>query len=476
MSTGRRLAVKVFFGFLAVMAVCTVLSRAAASVLVAQVEVKKTGRGKLSYTCGGTGNIVPKKEQKIFLWEGQQVEWTAPQGSTVKKGKCLVKFRKKYLKQEIEKKEAELEQLNLQAKEQQISARKPARVPAAKSAYQALTEAEKKLKKAEDKEKKAKALWEAYREQESYKSQEAYNNQEAYKNQESYKNQETSEDGGGSLKKQELKESYQAAKAETEAARQERSQARAAYELAKAEDAAQDKNSANTQEAARTSAQAAAAQAETAGKELKLLKQYEKAGGKILAKKDCTVLENHVQTGVIAAGTEYIVLGNGGWKLRGEVAQADKDRIAPGIQATAEFSSGGKTEAEVETVEASSGSEEEGKEKESSYIWYASLPQETEVEGTETFTWKAEAESEKEYEQIIPISALREDMEGAYCLIISEKEQMLGTLMVAKRVPVTVLEKDGKSAAITSELKREDQIIISSEKFVSGGDRVRIKE
>ena len=67
-------------------------------------------------------------------------------------------------------------------------------------------------------------------------------------------------------------------------------------------------------------------------------------------------------------------------------------------------------------------------------------------------------------------------MEGAYCLIISEKEQMLGTLMVAKRVPVTVLEKDGKSAAITSELKKEDQIIISSEKFVSGGDRVRIKE
>ena len=53
---------------------------------------------------------------------------------------------------------------------------------------------------------------------------------------------------------------------------------------------------------------------------------------------------------------------------------------------------------------------------------------------------------------------------------------MLGTLMVAKRVPVTVLEKDGKSAAITSELKKEDQIIISSEKFVSGGDRVRIKE
>ena len=53
---------------------------------------------------------------------------------------------------------------------------------------------------------------------------------------------------------------------------------------------------------------------------------------------------------------------------------------------------------------------------------------------------------------------------------------MLGTQQTAKRVPVTVLEKDGTKAAIVSELRKEDQIIVSSEKFVTGGDRVRIKE
>ena len=77
---------------------------------------------------------------------------------------------------------------------------------------------------------------------------------------------------------------------------------------------------------------------------------------------------------------------------------------------------------------------------------------------------------------MIPVSALREELGGAYCLIVVEKEEMLGTLKVAKKVPVTVLEKDGKNAAITSELKKEDKVIVSSEKFVSGGDRVRIKE
>ena len=53
---------------------------------------------------------------------------------------------------------------------------------------------------------------------------------------------------------------------------------------------------------------------------------------------------------------------------------------------------------------------------------------------------------------------------------------MLGTLMVAKRVPVTVVEKDGMNSAVTSELKKTDRIIVSSEKFISGGDRVRLKE
>ncbi len=98
------------------------------------------------------------------------------------------------------------------------------------------------------------------------------------------------------------------------------------------------------------------------------------------------------------------------------------------------------------------------------------------AEESGTFTWKMEVESEDEYEQVIPLSALREDVEGAYCLIITETEQMLGTQQEAKRVPVTVLEKDGVKAAITSELGKEDRIIVSSEKFVAGGDRVRIKE
>ena len=53
---------------------------------------------------------------------------------------------------------------------------------------------------------------------------------------------------------------------------------------------------------------------------------------------------------------------------------------------------------------------------------------------------------------------------------------MLGRVQTARRVPVTVLEKDAQKAAVTSTLQGTDQIIVSSEKYVEEGDRVRIKE
>lgn len=403
MKISSKRAVKVMIGFFAAIVICTVLSRAAASALVAQVEVENIGKGKLSYTYGGEGTVVPKKEKKVFLWEGQQIEWSAKQGSTVKKGKCLVKFRKEYLEKEIGKKKSEVRQLELQAAGQQVSARKQASVPASEAAYQTLLEARKRLESAKDKEEK-------------------------------------------------------------ESAKQEVEQAKSAYEIAKKEDAAQRTNDANAQEAAKLGAEALNVQVEDAKKELETLQSYEKAGGKIYADRDCVVLENGVQTGMVTTGTEVLVIGSGGWKLKGKIEEKDKGKILEGSEAEVRLNEGEKTNVKIESVD-----------KESQY-WYASMPELAEGENAEVFTWSTEITSQKEYEQTISILALHEDIDGPYCLIVSSKESMLGEVQVAKRVPVNVLEKDDKKAAVTSELKDTDQIISDSEKFVEGGDRVRIKE
>ena len=119
----KKTALKVFGGFFALMAACTVLSRVAASVLVAQVEVENPTGGTVTSTFEGQGEVVPSDEKQVFLWAEQQVEKSAAQGTAVKKGGCLVQFRMEYLEKCIDEKRSEIDQLKLQLEQQEIAAR-----------------------------------------------------------------------------------------------------------------------------------------------------------------------------------------------------------------------------------------------------------------------------------------------------------------------------------------------------------------
>ena len=58
MDKNKKRAIRILAVFLAVMALCTVISRAAASMLVAQVQVEKIKKGRLTYTWEGKGQNV----------------------------------------------------------------------------------------------------------------------------------------------------------------------------------------------------------------------------------------------------------------------------------------------------------------------------------------------------------------------------------------------------------------------------------
>ena len=442
----------VLAGFLIMMSVCTVLSRAAASVLVAQVQVEKPGRGKLSYSYGGNGTVVPEQEKTIFLWAGQQVEWAAETGSAVKARECLIQFRMEYLQQAIQSKQAELTQLEIQVQQQEIAARGTARVPSAERALQNLEDAQKKLEDAQEKERKV---------------QEEYDQI----------------DGSALEGQQELKAALEQAQADAEAARQAVDQARTEYQFALKEDSAQNTNEANSIQSAQLGVQSQQVQADKARRELEELTAYQNAGGRICAEEDCTVLMSGVQTGAFTTGAEVMVTGIGGWKLKGLAYAKDKEKLKAGTEAEIRLGAGKKRTVKIESVaaERSEGSEGgaggSGSDSRSlQFCWYARLPENTAAGNGNTFTWNVNAASDQEYEQIIPLSALREDTAGAFCLILAEEKSMLGTVQTAKRIPVTVLEKDAQKAAVTSTLKESDQIIASSEKYVEEGERVRIKE
>ena len=476
MDKNKKRAIRILAVFLAVMALCTVISRAAASVLVAQVKVEKIKKGRLTYTWEGKGQIVPAQETKLFLWPQQQVESAAKEGSTVKAGDCLVQFRAEYLQQTIDKKQAEVERLRLQREQQQVSARGSQRVSSAAGAALTLQSAQNRLAEAEQKAAEAQAAYDGA--EAGGQGEEGTGGQPG-----------AEEDPGIQEQKQALYQALQSAQAEVQSANQALEDAQNAYDLACREDAAQEANDANAREAAELGVQDLNVQTEQAESELQKLREYQDSGGKICAEQDCVVLRSGIQEGAVTTGSEILVLGSGGWRLRGSVSGEDKEQLSAGKEVEITLPSSEKRILKIESVENadSSQSKEEGQSQsegqsgsgasgETVAFWYAPLPERVEGVYNKAFTWTAKTESQEEYEQMIPLSALREGTDGTYCLILTESSGMLGTVQSSKRVPVSVLEKDSQNAAVIAELSREDQIIVSSEKYVEEGDQVRIIE
>lgn len=83
----------------------------------------------------------------------------------------------------------------------------------------------------------------------------------------------------------------------------------------------------------------------------------------------------------------------------------------------------------------------------------------------------------KKYGTCVPLAALRQgENNNYYVLAVSEKETVLGTEKVAKKIEVRVEKKDGEFAAISDgTIDRNEQVIVGSNKTVEDGDRVRLE-
>ena len=92
----------------------------------------------------------------------------------------------------------------------------------------------------------------------------------------------------------------------------------------------------------------------------------------------------------------------------------------------------------------------------------------------------AEAEITKQsenYTQTIPLQAVYEDMGRNYVLVVQETTGILGTEYQASRVDVTVLDKNDTIAALQDgSLSSDQMVIISADRVIQDGSRVRIEE
>lgn len=78
------------------------------------------------------------------------------------------------------------------------------------------------------------------------------------------------------------------------------------------------------------------------------------------------------------------------------------------------------------------------------------------------------------YDNIVPTSAIREDSNGKFLLIIESKSTPLGNRYYARRVDVEVITSDDKQSAVTGALEGYEYVITTTTKPVEENQQVRL--
>lgn len=79
------------------------------------------------------------------------------------------------------------------------------------------------------------------------------------------------------------------------------------------------------------------------------------------------------------------------------------------------------------------------------------------------------------YDLSVPISALNSDNSGYFLLVMEQRSTIMGLQNVVERVNVTIHAQDDDNVSVIGSVSRNSQVIVSSNKPVHVGDRVRVE-
>lgn len=495
----KQLAAAAFAVFFLIMAVCTAVSRAAASMVVPKVTTGKVQEGKLSILIQGKGTVETREESLLSLQTGLRVEKILQTGTVVKKGDVLLQYDQNYLQERIEEKQAEIKKLELAVEQAKLTGQPQARVEAAESAqrdvqlsednyakawedYNAAAEAyetgaagqqqnlDQELQAAE--EEKERVLQQAQELEAAGEAEEAEKlRQQAEENAEQRKAQAQSAYDSAiqelELQKSQAEESLQAQDSA-------RAQAYNAYESAKEQDAAAAENDKKTAEAGSYTTQSAQVDLKLAKKELEKLQKVQSENGEVKAPEDGVLKSSTIAAGGVTDDTASLMFGWGGYRVKGNLTAEDLSKAETGDEVKIMVPGQGKT-LKKNIGEISGNTNQQGEGQTAAGVFYAEMEEKEAVYGSE-ISYEISRQTDSSYKQVIPLSAVRKDSDGTFCLVAEEEKTVLGNEYRAKRVAVTVVEKDSTSAAITSSLGQEDKIITGSSKDIAPEDKVRLEE
>lgn len=187
--------------------------------------------------------------------------------------------------------------------------------------------------------------------------------------------------------------------------------------------------------------------------------------GQVLSPYEGVVTHIDLVAGRTTTGEELIKIGTGNYVFKGAYDSKSTIRIDLGDNVNVTLA--GKRN----SIDSEIGKISINKEGMTEFI--SSLPLGGDYYLGEKAKFKITTETEQ-YNQCIPIQALREDNYGYYVLVIDEQEDILGTQLIAVRRNVNLLAK-GTSIVAVEGLIGKSQVITDSNKYINPGDRVRVE-
>ena len=179
------------------------------------------------------------------------------------------------------------------------------------------------------------------------------------------------------------------------------------------------------------------------------------------ANADGIFVSEDLSAGVITTGSEQIQIATGNLMVRGTITKEQEGIIKNGDTIDVTFL--GERESEKVSVT-----------RLDKNFWYGTLESKNCTIGeTGSYSYIKESDS---YDEVIPLGALRQSQGSYYVLTVEKQEGILGSEYKAKETPVTLISKDDTYVAIQSTIEDKTKIIISSNKYVEEGDRIRLRE
>lgn len=205
-------------------------------------------------------------------------------------------------------------------------------------------------------------------------------------------------------------------------------------------------------------------------KELDKIKPLVDLGGKVKAPKEGIVTSVFAESGGITTDTIISIADKtSGYKFVGQIEASKRNQIKQGQSVDLNLSTVGYVE--KLTIDAISKSNENPDMIDITVTLPAGVG---EIDDTGDIIISSKS---KKYGTCVPLAALRQgNGSDYYVLVVSERETVLGTEKVAKKIDVKIEKKDNEFAALSEGIvARNEAVIISSNKTVEDGDRVRLE-